>query len=92
MGLAKPFRMGFVSAGGYHHHVGVNTWQGEGAPAAAADAPGLRYFQVLLPNQAELSRVVERIEASGVAMEHAEEGVLVRDPSQNGVLLSARGA
>jgi catechol 2,3-dioxygenase len=54
MGVAKAFRMGFVSAGGYHHHIGLNTWQGEGAPAPPADALGLRHFSVELPDQAAL--------------------------------------
>jgi catechol 2,3-dioxygenase len=90
MGVAKPFRMGFVSAGGYHHHVGLNTWQGEGAPPPRADAAGLRYFQVMLPNTAELERVLERVRQKGLATEQTEEGLLVRDPSQNGVVLSAR--
>jgi catechol 2,3-dioxygenase len=90
MGVAKPFRMAFVSAGGYHHHVGLNTWKGEGAPPAPADALGLRHFQVLLPNQAELDRVLSRVQQHGLPTEQTDEGVLVRDPSQNGVLLSAR--
>jgi catechol 2,3-dioxygenase len=89
MGVAKPFRMGFVSAGGYHHHVGLNTWQGEGAPPPPSDALGLRYFQVLLPNQAELDRVARRIQERGLPTEQTEQGILVRDPSQNGVVLSA---
>jgi catechol 2,3-dioxygenase len=89
MGVAKPFRMGFVSAGGYHHHIGMNTWQGEGAPPPPADALGLRHFQVLLPNKTELERVVARMTASGKSVEPTDEGVLVRDPSENGVLLSA---
>jgi catechol 2,3-dioxygenase len=92
MGVAKAFQMGFVSAGGYHHHVGLNTWQGEGAPPAPADALGLHHFQVLLPNKTELERVVARVEAAGESMEQSEDGVLVRDPSQNGVMLSAAEA
>src|SRR3990172_713461 len=44
MGVAKQFRMAFVSAGGYHHHVGLNTWQGEGAPPPPAHALGLPHF------------------------------------------------
>jgi catechol-2,3-dioxygenase len=42
-GAARAFRMAFVSAGGYHHHIGLNTWQGEGAPPAPADALGMRH-------------------------------------------------
>jgi len=90
MGVAKAFRMGFVSAGGYHHHIGLNTWQGEGAPPPPADAAGLRYFSVELPNQDALDQVVERIEAAGVPSNQTEDGLLVHDPSQNGVMLTLR--
>jgi catechol 2,3-dioxygenase len=89
MGVARPFRMGFVSAGGYHHHIGLNTWQGEGAPPPPADALGLRHFQVLLPNKIELERVVARLRAGGARLEQSDDGVLVGDPSENRVLLSA---
>lgn len=90
MGVARAFRMGFVSAGGYHHHVGLNTWQGQGAPPPPADALGLSHFQVLLPNSSELRRVLDRVEAAGVKAEQTDQGALLKDPSQNGVLLSAR--
>ena len=89
MGIAKAFRMGFVSAGGYHHHIGLNTWQGEGAPPPPADALGLRLFSVVLPNQMELERVLERVRQAGLPTEQTEAGTLVRDPSQNGVVLTA---
>ncbi len=89
MGVAKPFRMGFVSAGGYHHHVGLNTWKGEGAPPAPSDALGLRSFTVLLPNKTELERVAGRIRERGVSTQQTEEGLFVRDPSGNGVVLTA---
>ena len=90
MGVAKAFRMGFVSAGGYHHHIGLNTWQGEGAPPPPADAAGLRYLTVELPNQDALDQVIERIDASGIPSNQTEDGLLVHDPSQNGVMLSLR--
>jgi len=90
-GAAKAFRMAFVSAGGYHHHIGLNTWQGEGAPPAPADALGMRYFTVLLPDRTELDRVVDRVREHGIAIEQADGGMLVRDPSQNAVLLAAAG-
>ncbi len=88
MGVAKAFRMGFVSAGGYHHHVGLNTWQGEGAPPPAPNSLGLRYFSVVLPDQAALDRVLERVRQAGVPTQQTEAGLLLRDPSQNGVVLS----
>ncbi len=88
MGLARSFRMGMVSAGGYHHHVGFNTWVGEGAPPPPPDALGMRYFSFVLPNKTELERVVERVQQGGISTEQTEEGILLRDPSQNGVVLT----
>src|SRR5512147_2810940 len=74
MGVAKAFRMGFVSAGGYHHHLGLNTWQGEGAPPPPADAAGLRYFTVELPDQQALDQVIERIDAAGIPSNQTDAG------------------
>ena len=90
MGVAKAFRMAFVSAGGYHHHLGLNTWQGEGAPPPPADAVGLRYFTIELPNQEALDQVIERIDAAGISSNQTEDGLLVHDPSENSVILSLR--
>lgn len=88
MGIANTFGMAFVSAGGYHHHIGLNTWQGEGAPPPPADAVGLRHFTVELPNQQALDQVVERIDKEGISSNQTDEGLLVHDPSQNGVILT----
>lgn len=88
MGVAKSFRMAFVSAGGYHHHIGLNTWQGEGAPPPPADAVGLRYFTVDLPDQKALDEVIARVEKAGIRANQIEEGLLLYDPSQNGVVLT----
>lgn len=90
MGMARSVRMGMVSAGGYHHHIGFNTWVGEGAPPPPGDALGLRYFSVVLPDDRALRAVLERVEAAGVPTMEIEGGTLVRDPSQNGILLKAR--
>ena len=78
----------FVSAGGYHHHLGMNTWNSAGAPPPPPDAVGLRYFTVELPNRAELSQVVDRLQKAGTGIEEAETGMLVRDPSHNGLVLT----
>ena len=83
----KQFGAVFVAAGGYHHHIGLNVWQGVGAPPPPPDARGLRYFTIVLPDKAELQRVVERVQRAGIATEQTDQGILVRDPSQNGVLL-----
>jgi catechol 2,3-dioxygenase len=87
MGIAKQFQMGFVSAGGYHHHLGLNTWQGEDAPPAPSDAVGLRYFTVDLPDQKALDEVVARVDKAGIPSNKTDDGLLVYDPSQNGVVL-----
>ncbi|HLO33330.1 MAG TPA: VOC family protein [Anaerolineales bacterium] len=88
MGVAKSMRMAFVSAGGYHHHIGLNTWQGEGAPPPPADAAGLKYFTVELPDQKALEEVIARVEKEGIPANQTEEGLLLYDPSQNGVILT----
>jgi len=91
LGLGLTQRYGpsalFVSAGGYHHHIGLNTWQGVGAPPPPADATGLRHFEIVLPNGDEVERLRARLEGAGVAVEERDGGVFVHDPSSNGVLL-----
>ncbi len=89
MGISSTFQAAFVSAGGYHHHLGLNAWQGEGAPPPPADAVGLRFFTVKLPDQEALDEVVQRVEKAGIPANQIEDGLLVYDPSQNGVLLAA---
>ncbi len=87
-GLMSAFRMGMVSAGGYHHHIGFNTWQGEGAPPPPPDAAGLRWFTIHLPDTAALAWVADRIRAAGLPLEERDDGLLVRDPSQNEMILT----
>ncbi|MGB7874661.1 MAG: VOC family protein [Anaerolineales bacterium] len=89
MGVVDSVRMAFVSAGGYHHHVGLNTWQGEGAPPPPADALGLRHFAIELPGQPALNEVITRVNEAGIPANQTEEGLLLHDPSQNGVLLTS---
>ena len=81
----------FVSVGGYHHHLAFNTWRGEGVPDAPAGAVGLRHWTVLL-DAPGLEAVKRRLGEAGIAMEAGDGGVLVRDPSNNAVLLAERGA
>ncbi len=88
MGVAKSFRMAFVSAGGYHHHIGLNTWQGEGAPPPPAGAAGLRHFTVELPDSKALDEVIARVDQAGIPSNRTEDGLLLYDPSQNGVILT----
>jgi catechol 2,3-dioxygenase len=78
----------FLSAGGYHHHIGINTWAGVGAPPQPADALGMRHFGVTLPDQAELDRLMERLAGAAASFDQRDDGLLVRDPSQNRILFS----
>jgi catechol 2,3-dioxygenase len=79
----------FVSAGGYHHHLGLNTWNSAGAAPAQRPTVGLRSFEVVLPTAEELERVLARVRGAGLPSEPADGAVLVRDPFGNGVLLRA---
>ena len=88
MGMMTAFHMGMVSAGGYHHHIGFNTWQGEGVPPPPPDAVGLRYYEILLPETAELNKVVDRVRAANLPVKTLDAGYRVRDPSQNRILLT----
>jgi catechol 2,3-dioxygenase len=90
MGMSSTFQAAFVSAGGYHHHLGLNAWQGEGAPPPPADAVGLRYFTIELPNQEALNEVIARVDAVGIASNQTDIGLLLHDPSQNGVVLRVK--
>jgi catechol 2,3-dioxygenase len=79
----------FMAAGGYHHHLGLNTWAGVGAPAPPADAVGLRRFSVVLPGEADLEALATRVRGAGAPLEQLPESILLRDPSQNALLLQA---
>ncbi len=78
----------FFSAGGYHHHIGVNTWQSQNAPLPPADSVGLRDFSVALPNQAEQDRLVARLHAAGIDLKQQDAGIVVPDPWHNTLLLT----
>ena len=80
----------FVSAGGYHHHIGLNTWQSEGAPAPPQGALGLDQYELVLPDDAERDAAAGRVGDTGDPRP-ADGGVLARDPSGQFVLLTARG-
>jgi catechol 2,3-dioxygenase len=77
----------FVAAGGYHHHIGLNTWAGVGAPPPPPGALGLRHFVVALPGAQALHAIADRLRQAGVTPEPVEGGLLVRDPANNAILL-----
>jgi catechol 2,3-dioxygenase len=77
----------FVSAGGYHHHLGVNTWAGEGAAAPEPGSLGLESFDVILPNGADVDAIASRLSDAGQAVESTDGGIKVADPSSNVVVI-----
>ncbi len=77
----------FLSAGGYHHHIGLNTWAGVGAPPPPPEAVGLRDFTIVLPDQGELQHVMGRLRESGIGFDERADAIALRDPSSNGLKL-----
>jgi catechol 2,3-dioxygenase len=75
-----PGAAAFVSAGGYHHHLGFNVWRGEGVPPVPGGRVGLRHWTVVLEDAEDVAAVGERVRAAGIAGEEREGGLLVRDP------------
>ncbi|MEM7348358.1 MAG: VOC family protein [Chloroflexota bacterium] len=78
----------FLSVGGYHHHLGFNTWAGVGAPPPPTDALGLRWWTINLPNQAALDQLLAQLAHSDIVTETMDEGWFLRDPAQNGLMLA----
>jgi catechol 2,3-dioxygenase len=82
----------FLAAGGYHHHLGLNTWLGVGAPPPPAGAAGLDHFELILPDEAALESVVARVREAGLGIERVAGGFLIQDPSANRLVLAAASA
>jgi catechol 2,3-dioxygenase len=82
----------FLSAGGYHHHIGLNTWESAGGPPPAPGTTGLYHVAILYPTRAELADALQRVLRAGVELEGAadhgvSEAIYLRDPDSNGVEL-----
>jgi catechol 2,3-dioxygenase len=77
----------FVAAGGYHHHIGLNTWETQGAPPPPEGSLGLDRYELVLPDEAALDAAAGRVAETGDPV-RTEDGVLARDPSGNRVLLT----
>ena len=82
----------FVSAGGYHHHIGLNTWESQGGRPPAEGTTGLYHLAILYPTRAALADALRRLMRAGIRLDGASdhgvsEALYLRDPDQNGVEL-----
>jgi catechol 2,3-dioxygenase len=82
----------FVSAGGYHHHIGLNTWESASGRAPPPGTTGLYHFAILYPTRGELAKALRRLMAAKIPLDGASdhgvsEALYLRDPDQNGIEL-----
>jgi catechol 2,3-dioxygenase len=96
LGFELIQRMGdsaaFISAGGYHHHIGLNTWESLGGAPAPPGTTGLYHSAILYPTRASLADALRRVVAAGIPLDGAadhgvSEALYLRDPDKNGVEL-----
>jgi catechol 2,3-dioxygenase len=96
LGFTVTARMGpqaaFVSAGGYHHHIGLNTWESAGGAPPPPGATGLYHVAILYPDRTALADALRRVTRAGIPLDGAadhgvSEALYLRDPDQNGVEL-----
>jgi catechol 2,3-dioxygenase len=82
----------FIAAGGYHHHIGLNTWESLGGTPPPPGTTGLYHLAILYPDRASLGDALRRLVRAGISLEGAadhgvSEALYLRDPDQNGVEL-----
>ena len=82
----------FISAGGYHHHIGLNTWESKGAPPPPRNTTGLYHVAIRYPDRKSLADALRRVRAAGIPLDGAtdhgvSEAIYLRDPDGNGVEL-----
>jgi len=96
LGFELMVRMGdqaaFVSAGGYHHHIGLNTWESRGGSPPPAGSTGLYHTAIRYPSRAALADALRRVVEAGIRLDGASdhgvsEALYLRDPDENGVEL-----
>lgn len=79
----------FISSGKYHHHIGLNTWNGVGAPVPTANSVGLESYQLMLPNEESVKETVAQLEKIGAAVTEENGSYVTSDPSGNRIILQA---
>lgn len=82
----------FISAGGYHHHIGLNTWESRGGRPAPRGSTGLYHAAILYPTQAALAEALHRLNSAGIELDGASdhgvsEALYLHDPDENGLEL-----
>ena len=82
----------FISAGGYHHHIGLNTWESQGGSPPPPGTTGLYHLAILYPTRADLADALKRLAENGISLDGASdhgvsEALYLRDPDENGVEL-----
>ena len=96
LGFEVKLRFGnqaaFLAAGGYHHHIGLNTWESSGGSAPAPGATGLYHLAIVYPTRSELADALRRLVRAGIGLEGASDhgvsqALYLRDPDNNGVEL-----
>src|SRR6478609_1325084 len=85
-------RAAFISAGGYHHHIGLNTWESEAGQPPPPNCTGLYHLAILYPTRGALADALRRLTAANIALDGASdhgvsEALYLRDPDENGVEL-----
>lgn len=71
----------FLSAGGYHHHIGLNVWAGEEAPLRSANGTGLDYYTLVFPSEQARNEAVQRLKLANVLVSEIDDILMVKDPS-----------
>lgn len=87
--IARLPTAAFVSAGGYHHHLGMNVWQGEGAPPVPDGAVGMAWWTVRVPNREHVDALAARLDATGTTYRTEGNALIVRDPWNNELHVTA---
>lgn len=77
----------FLSTGGYHHHIAINTWQGEGAPTPPKNSVGLNWFTLIFPNETALDTAIKQLQQLGYPLKKEEDHYVTSDPSGNQIVL-----
>ena len=82
----------FISAGGYHHHIGMNIWHSRGASPTPADVAGLRFYTIDFATEEARAATVARLDAAGIAHRETPAGIIVEDPWRNTIVLQVGAA